>query len=61
MNVSDHDPSNQLRALKDSMFGWIEHRSLPGDEIGRRSNLELMETDQRVRVDRDENGARGRE
>ena len=49
--VSVEDVAKHLGVAKDSVYRWIETRSLPAHKIGRLWKLKLCEVDEWVRVE----------
>ena len=48
--VSVEDVANHLGVAKDSVYRWIETRSLPAHKIGRLWKFKLSEVDEWVRA-----------
>ena len=48
--VSVDEVSKHLGVVKDSVYRWIEHRSLPAHKIGRLWKFKLSEVDEWVRT-----------
>lgn len=49
--VSVENVANHLGVAKDSVYRWIETRSLPAHKIGRLWKFKLSEVDEWVRAD----------
>ena len=48
--VSVDDVSRHLSVAKDSIYRWIEHKSLPAHKVGRLWKFKLSEVDDWVRA-----------
>lgn len=60
--ASVEDVARHLGVAKDSVYRWIDHRSLPAHKIGRLWKFKLSEVDEWVRArgaDADDSTAKG--
>jgi len=48
--VSVEDVAKHLSVAKDSIYRWIEHKSLPAHKVGRLWKFKLSEVDEWVRA-----------